>query len=169
MAKKLSFEGRERDVSFVDWDQPAEVPSDDAAMYVRVARPAPDALQLAFDGRHVSVSIARAPDGLWVWHRGRARFVADEEDGGRVARRRGPGGIPNAVTPPMPATVVRILVETGQRVVKGQGMVVVSAMKMETTLSSPHDGVVKSINTEVGTTVRPGEVLVDVSREPAEA
>ena len=171
MAHKISFDDREREVSFADWAEPAPVSSNDAAMHVRVARPEQNALHLAFDGRRESMSIARAPDGLWVWHRGRARFVPDDDGNGKKARRRTPGGIPNAVTPPMPATVVRILIEIGQQVQKGQGLVVVSAMKMEATLASPHDGAVTAINTEVGASVRPGDILVDVepSAPPAES
>jgi biotin carboxyl carrier protein len=65
----------------------------------------------------------------------------------------------------MPATVVRILVQVGDEVDQGQALVVVSAMKMEATLSSPRKGVVRAIHTSVGATVRPGEVLVDVAAE----
>jgi biotin carboxyl carrier protein len=62
----------------------------------------------------------------------------------------------------MPGVVVRILVEVGQRVTRRQALVVVSAMKMETSLVAAHDGVVTGIRTSVGTSVRPGEILVEV-------
>lgn len=44
------------------------------------------------------------------------------------------------ITPPMPSIVVRILVQKGDGVKKGQGPVVLRAMKMETILSAPRDG-----------------------------
>jgi len=66
------------------------------------------------------------------------------------------------VTPPMPAVVVRILVNEGDWVSKGQGLIVVSAMKMETTLKAPMDGQVLKINTALQAKVMPGDRLVDI-------
>ncbi|MCU0578664.1 MAG: hypothetical protein MUF69_03870, partial [Desulfobacterota bacterium] len=80
-------------------------------------------------------------------------------------RRRGSAGLdeePGEVTPPMPAVVVRLLVREGEMVVKGQGLVVVSAMKMETTLKAPMDGVVRKINTALQAKVMPGDRLVEI-------
>jgi biotin carboxyl carrier protein len=56
----------------------------------------------------------------------------------------------------------------GQVVDKGTPLVVVSAMKMEITLSAPFSGRVIAVNTEVGAQVRPGEVLVDIEPLPKE-
>ena len=67
-----------------------------------------------------------------------------------------------------PASVVRVLVEVGREVVKGQGLVVVSAMKMEMTLVAPYSGTVKAVNTLVGAQVSPGEILVEIEPFPAE-
>jgi biotin carboxyl carrier protein len=69
---------------------------------------------------------------------------------------------PREVTPPMPAVVVKVLVALGQDVQKGEGLVVVSAMKMETTLSAPFDGRVTGINAAEGDKVMPGDILVDL-------
>jgi biotin carboxyl carrier protein len=52
----------------------------------------------------------------------------------------------------------------GDTVEKGQGLVVVAAMKMETTLTAPHAGEVTAVRVEVGANVRPGEILVDVEQ-----
>ena len=76
--------------------------------------------------------------------------------------RAGLDETPGEVTPPMPAVVVRLLVQEGEAVVKGQGLVVVSAMKMETTLKAPVDGVVKKINTGLQAKVMPGDRLVEI-------
>ena len=72
---------------------------------------------------------------------------------------------PGDVTPPMPSVVVRILVEEGDRVKKGQGLVVVTAMKMETTLKAPYNGRVKAIKTTVDAKVAPGDILVEIEEE----
>lgn len=60
----------------------------------------------------------------------------------------------------MPGKVVRILVEAGAEVVKGDGIIVVEAMKMQNELKSPKDGTVKEIRAAEGQTVNAGEVLV---------
>ena len=81
---------------------------------------------------------------------------------GPVSPSRAPNLPPGAVTPPMPAKVVAVLVEEGQAVARGEPLLVVSAMKMETQLVSPFAGRVKSLRARVGAQVRPGEILAEV-------
>lgn len=50
------------------------------------------------------------------------------------------------IKPPMPGSVVKLLVSKGDEVKEGDGLIVVEAMKMETTLFSPIDGKVAEIN-----------------------
>jgi len=59
----------------------------------------------------------------------------------------------------MPGKVVRILVEKGDEVEKGDGLLVVEAMKMQNELKSPKAGTVKEIKVEEGSTVAAGDVL----------
>ncbi|HVF43516.1 MAG TPA: biotin/lipoyl-containing protein [Pyrinomonadaceae bacterium] len=63
------------------------------------------------------------------------------------------------VTAPMPGKVVRVLVERGQQVEAGQGVVVVEAMKMQNELKSPKAGTVAELRAEPGATVNAGDVL----------
>lgn len=63
------------------------------------------------------------------------------------------------VKAPMPGKVVRVLVEAGQAVEAGQGLVVVEAMKMQNEMKSPKAGKVARINVREGATVNAGEVL----------
>lgn len=65
----------------------------------------------------------------------------------------------------MPGKVVRILVEVGAKVEKGDGIVVVEAMKMQNEMKSPRAGVVVSVNVPEGATVNAGEVLATVGDE----
>jgi biotin carboxyl carrier protein len=125
----------------------------------------PNRLHVVIESKATNLVVARTSNGAWVWVNGRARFVQDAD----VTQRRslrGPDDTPGEVTPPTPATVVRILVEPGQQIAKGQGCVVVSAMKMEITLTAPYNGVVKAVNTSVGAQVNPGQILVEIVREP---
>lgn len=63
---------------------------------------------------------------------------------------------------PMPGKVLRFLVKEGEEIKKGQGLVVVEAMKMENELQSPKDGTVKSITTEAGSAVESGSILLHI-------
>ena len=63
---------------------------------------------------------------------------------------------------PMPGTVVRVGVEVGDKVVVGQGLVWLEAMKMEHTVSAPADGVVTELAVSAGQQVEVGAVLAVV-------
>jgi biotin carboxyl carrier protein len=60
----------------------------------------------------------------------------------------------------MPGKVVRVLVEQGAEVKKGDGVIVVEAMKMQNEMKSPKDGIVKELRSTEGSTVNAGDVLV---------
>jgi biotin carboxyl carrier protein len=126
-----------------------------------------DQLHVHVDGESFHFSAARVQDGAWIWCNGRARLV---QDASTVERRkaRGPLAAPGQVTPPTPAAVMRVLVQTGDEVTKGQALVVVSAMKMEMTLAAPYNGTVIAVNTQVGAQVSPGEILVEIDPKPQE-
>ena len=77
------------------------------------------------------------------------------------------GGIPKATepgdtTPPMPGKVVRILVEEGKPVEKGQTVAIVEAMKMENEIHAPIDGIVKQIFAKPGDQVNPDEAILRI-------
>ena len=63
------------------------------------------------------------------------------------------------ITAPMPGTVLRILVDVGQAVKKGDDILVLEAMKMEQALKATVDGTVAAINVSQGDTVEAGEVV----------
>jgi 3-methylcrotonyl-CoA carboxylase alpha subunit len=75
----------------------------------------------------------------------------------------GPGADAAAsLTAPMPATVVKVLVQEGQEVEEGQLLLVLEAMKMEQPVSAPHAGVVHSLPFDEGSLVPGGAVLAEV-------
>jgi biotin carboxyl carrier protein len=69
---------------------------------------------------------------------------------------------PRKLTAPMPGKVVRVLVEEGQHVEMGQGLVVVEAMKMQNEIKAPKAGVVKAIHVQQGGSVSAGQALLVV-------
>lgn len=63
---------------------------------------------------------------------------------------------------PMPGMILKVLVEPGQQIAKGDGLLVLEAMKMENVLKASSDAVVKSINIKEQTAVEKGAVLIEL-------
>lgn len=66
------------------------------------------------------------------------------------------------VSVPMPGKVIAVLVSEGDSIEKGQGLVIVEAMKMENEVRSPIAGEVKEIKVKAGDAVEGGAVLLIV-------
>lgn len=122
---------------------------------------------LDVDGRPIRACLAARGGETWISIDGETYLVEEPgADDRRPRRRGGPDDQSRQVTPPMPAAVIRILVAEGDLVNRGQPLIVLSAMKMETTLTAPYRGAVKKIHAAVGAQVMPGEILLEI--EPAE-
>ncbi len=73
------------------------------------------------------------------------------------------GASGDAIKSPMQATVVKLAVAEGDKVVAGDLVVVLEAMKMEQPMTAHKDGVVASIGAAVGETVSSGHVLLTIT------
>jgi biotin carboxyl carrier protein len=139
---------------------------DGAPRCALVRRVGPNEWHVRADERSLRVWVARAAEGLWVSWDGRTRLVrtAAAAPPARRGRRGGPAGAAgDLVTPPTPATVVKVLVAPGAEVAAGAPLVVVSAMKMETTLTAPWAATVVAVRTAPGAKVAPGDELVELA------
>lgn len=81
---------------------------------------------------------------------GKAAAKADPED-------------PSQVGAAMPGMVINVAVKPEDRVKAGQKLVVLEAMKMETTINAPVSGVVRSITVTPGTQVETGDLLMIIA------
>jgi biotin carboxyl carrier protein len=63
---------------------------------------------------------------------------------------------------PMPGMVLKVLVTAGQRIEKGDGLLILEAMKMENVLKAPAGATIKSIRIAERTAVGKGDVLIDL-------
>jgi 3-methylcrotonyl-CoA carboxylase alpha subunit len=66
----------------------------------------------------------------------------------------------NAVFTPMPGKVVKVNVKPGDKVAKGDRLVVVEAMKMENSIVSPRDAVIEKVNVKQGHMVDSSRPLI---------
>jgi biotin carboxyl carrier protein len=66
------------------------------------------------------------------------------------------------VKAPMPGMILKVLVTPGQRIIKGDGLVILEAMKMENLLKAPGNATVKGIRVQERTAVEKGAVLIDL-------
>src|SRR5215510_9599751 len=64
---------------------------------------------------------------------------------------------------PMPGKVLKILVETGQKVSAGDPLIILEAMKMEHTMRAIAPGVVEAVLVSDGEVVGPGQLLVQIT------
>lgn len=139
------------------------------------------ALRVAIDGREVAARVATMPDGSAMVELGgrrvrvagarrrasiavaagpyAAEFVMVE---GRSAHRTGGLAAPE-VDAPMPGKVLKVLVAEGQPVEHGDPLIVLEAMKMETTLYAESPAIVAKICVVAGQMVDHGARLVELS------
>lgn len=71
----------------------------------------------------------------------------------------------NIISTPMPGKIVKIPVKEGDKIEKGQTVVVVSAMKMESEYKSAVDGTIKHIHVSEGDAVEGHQALVEIESE----
>ncbi len=113
------------------------------------------------DGRAQIVYVAGEGDSTWAFSDGRVfRGTGAPEPVRR--RRTGRGDTALSLTAPMPATVIKVLVEPGATVKKGDTVLVLEAMKMELPIRATSDGTVTAVHCRQGELVQPETPLVDI-------
>lgn len=132
---------------------------------LEVSEPEPNVYLLKNEGKifEVSVSAPKTPGDPFHARLGANEFDLKIVDPKRlrsvgVDQEHGDGLA--EIKTAMPGKVVRILTTIGAEVQKGDGVIIVEAMKMQNEMKSPKDGTVKEIRVKEGSTVNAGEILV---------
>jgi biotin carboxyl carrier protein len=115
---------------------------------------------LLVDGVRRIVPFARVGDELHFDFGGEI-VIAEVSSG---ARRKKSRHKEHSMAAPMPALVTKILVEPGQRVVRGAPLLILEAMKMEHQIMAPYDGTVEEIRCKAGEMVQPPDDLIVLAR-----
>lgn len=104
---------------------------------------------LLINNRSFEVEISNNESGYIIHHQGNSYKCYVEEE--RLAqlshslKKKSKSYSINEIKSPMPGLVVSIEVEVGQQVKRGQGVIIIEAMKMENEIKAPIDAVVKEI------------------------
>eukprot|EP00752_Nemacystus_decipiens_P003621 g3338.t1 len=89
--------------------------------------------------------------------------VKDKSVAGSVtARGKADDSVIGSVGAPMPGVVVGVKVKVGEVVKQGQPLLVLSAMKMETNVASPADGVVKALHVKEGDSLQGNDLVAEI-------
>jgi biotin carboxyl carrier protein len=117
-------------------------------------------MHLLIDGRRVAAHVSSEGAKRWVTADGQT-FLLTKSSG---ARNRAGGHHHGAgeLTAPMPGQIRAVHVREGDRVAKGQTLMLLEAMKMEIRIQSPMDGRVKSLHVTQGQTVERGQMLIEM-------
>ncbi|PCG10148.1 methylcrotonoyl-CoA carboxylase [Sphingomonas ginsenosidimutans] len=83
----------------------------------------------------------------------------------RAAGGAAGGAADGAILAPMPGRVIAVEVETGARVVRGQKLLVLEAMKMEHALTAPFDGTLAALHATTGAQVTEGALLARIDAD----
>ncbi len=82
-----------------------------------------------------------------------------------VAKIKADKDNPSHIGATMPGTVVKTLIENGDKVKKGDHLMITEAMKMETTVQAPFDGVVTRVYVNNGEAIQTGDLLLELKNE----
>ncbi len=144
---------------------PVDPDSVDAVRIVPDDADASDAAAANPDATPMRAHVVVNGDTTWVFIDGETFTIdvepADQPDAAATRARRRAGGN-EGLSAPMPATVIKVLVEPGSEVHRGDMLILLEAMKMELPVRAPRDGRVKALRCRAGELVQPGTVLVDL-------
>jgi len=92
----------------------------------------------------------------------RAVFIRDEQIAVEKVSNRKAGDAANEIGSPLQGRLTKVLVEAGEKVRKNQPLFTIEAMKMESTISSAQEGIVKMIHLTAGNMVETDDLVVEM-------
>lgn len=153
---RFELDGAAHDLRPVRRGAPMEIAIDGRVHRVEVETGADRRLIICVDGTRHRVTVAGDGERIFVHAFGRAWEVraVDPLSGGR-----GAASAADRVAAPMPGTVLSVHAAAGEKVAEGDPILVIESMKLETTISAPHDAVVAELPLGPGATFDKGALL----------
>jgi len=167
---------------------PVEIKINDRVAWVNVINQNGNLLEVEVDGKKYKVDLLHTPDGTFsIIESGRSynielvpknhpkKYTAhtlyntyDVEIIDAEARyliNRGSNGTASnekTISSPMPGKVVKVLVNEGDVIRKGENAIIIAAMKMESEYKAATDGIVKKVNVKEGDTIEGNQILIEI-------
>ena len=116
------------------------------------------ALTLALDGRRFKATAVRDGTAWYIFCNGTSSRLSLKQH----AHEDDSEAVTGLLTAPMPGKIVKVMVEAGRKVAKGEPLLILEAMKMEHTITAPADGVVKELHYGAGEQVLEGAELIRI-------
>jgi biotin carboxyl carrier protein len=157
--------GRELQIEVVESDSGLALIVNGKAHHVELDRIGSDNLfSLIIDNRSHQLFLEETDTGHWVSVDGHKFFVELEDEktrfiGGLIKSDAKPQRL-TEIKAPMPGLIVKLFVKENQPVKKGDGLVIIEAMKMENEIRANGDSTVKKILLNEGDSVDKGAVLI---------
>ena len=121
-----------------------------------------DGGRLSVGGREMDVHVARSGDAVFVQLDGRAYAVRIVHPLAELAEAAAGAGADTAKAP-MPGVVVQVSAAAGQAVAKGETLLVIESMKLQTAIAAWRDGVVEAVHVAQGASFERGAPLATLA------
>lgn len=116
------------------------------------------------DGKYYQIEVVKNGDGYLCWSGSKllkaniiddktARFLQSTNNQTTIGKSE-------ILKAPMPGLIIKVEVEPGQSVIKGQGLIIMEAMKMENELRAAHDCVIGDVKICPGQIVNKAQPLI---------
>lgn len=162
----VKVDGREERVAVRRGTEGYEVTVGATPYHVDAAELRNSLWSLRLDGVHHEVAVRPAGEGTWRVAAREAAWTAEVADPlthlARQVQAASGGRRRQRIAAYMPGRVVSILVQEGDEVRAGQGILVLEAMKMQNEILAEHDGTVTRILVEAGQSVDGGAPLFEL-------
>jgi len=162
MKFEIRIDGTERTVELTRGEQGWRILLNGEVVDADAREIAPNVFSILLDGESHEVYVTPTPAGGLTLQTAHHEFAAEIADP-RAWRGRRHGALEaegrQQILAPMPGKIVRVLVQAGEKVEAGQGLLVVEAMKMQNEIRSPKSGTVERLLVKEGQAVNAGEGL----------
>ncbi|MEO8649488.1 MAG: biotin/lipoyl-containing protein [Acidobacteriota bacterium] len=132
---------------------------------IEFSHPEPGVILIKHKGKIFEASVANLPGDLFQVYVGGRDIEVKITDPKRLRGSTGESSDsdgPAQIQAAMPGKVVRILASVGSAVEKGDGILIVEAMKMQNEMKAPRSGIVREMRVAEGSTVSAGDTLATV-------
>jgi biotin carboxyl carrier protein len=162
MKSEIKIDGKSRNVELQRTTDRWNISLDGNPINADAIEIAPNTYSILIEGRSFEVRVTPTPNGTLTVQTAHQEFTAEIIDTRAWrGRHHNPAEAEGRqqILAPMPGKIIRVLVQAGEKVQAGQGLLVVEAMKMQNEIRSPKNGIVERLLVKEGQPVNAGEVL----------